>query len=382
MEFWRVRQSSRRAEVLVADRHPNLHTLTGKHLRHGWRCSEWHAGRIGDMEDMAGVPADSESVPSADLVLLVRQGAFGLPTACPACLPAYIYLKLAAISFEPQFTAVEPDSEDLPLLEYGDRVGFASDNGGIVEFLRSEKIVDLDAGLDENEKAELETCKAMMGSWVADASAYELWMRDNDRAAKAVYFSELPIALVHALDWKQRLAVMQRLGITPENVTARSEDIFRKASNAYSALSVLLDDHKFFFNGRPTSLDALVLGHLLFHLRVPFELSTLKGEILKHENLVNYVEELSKELLGGGETSPDSEFFPKAPPAPIRIKKAAKVTPPKPVRTEKDTRMRKRAKYFIITQLVAVLMYVVFAGIEVEESGDGAGEDDEGSFDE
>jgi len=271
---------------------------------------------------------------------------------------------------------VEPDSEDLPSMEYGDNVGFASENGGVVEFLRREHIVDLDAGLSDSEKAELETCKAMMESWVADASAYEVWLRDNDRQCKAVYFSELPWGLVQALDWKQRLAVMQRLGVTPENAAARSEELYRKASQAYSALSVLLGDQKFFFNNRPSSLDALVLGHLLFHVRVPFEVSTLKGEILKYQNLVNYAEHWCKQLLG---EEGDAAFLPKAPPPPSEKPVAKeKEKPAKKPRNEKDIIFKKRAKYFVIAQFVAVLMYVLFAGIEVDDGDeDDGGEDDE-----
>uniref|UniRef100_A0A7I4DHR1 Metaxin n=1 Tax=Physcomitrium patens TaxID=3218 RepID=A0A7I4DHR1_PHYPA len=253
---------------------------------------------------------------SVDLVLVTRPAGFGMPTVCPACLPVYLYLRLAAVSFREQVSAVEPDSVDLPCVEYGENVGFSSENGGVIEFLRKEKIADLDADLSDSEKAELETCKAMMESWVADASAFEVWTRDNDRQCKVVYFSELPWGLVQALDWKQRLAVMQRLGITPENTVARSEELFRKASNAYSALSVLLSDRKFFFNNRPTSLDALVLGHLIFHLRVPFEISTLKGEILKYQNLVDYAESWGKQLLDKQAILANPAFRPKAPPSP------------------------------------------------------------------
>ena len=319
---------------------------------------------------------------AADLVLVTRPGAFGLPTACPACLPAFLYLRLAAVSFQEQVTAVEPDSEDLPAVEYGESVGFASENGGVIEFLRRERIADLDAGLTDGEKAELETCKAMMESWVADASAYETWMRDNDTQCKAVYFAALPWGLAQALDWKQRLAVMQRLGVTSRNAAARADEMYRNASNAYSALSVLLSDQKFFFSNRPTSLDALVLGHLLFHMRVPFEVSTLKGEIFKHQNLVNYAESWSKQLLGEDEEFIDAAFQPKAPPPPpmnqtTQASKEKNSKSAKKEKSEKEIIFKKRAKYFVIAQVVAVLMYAVFAGFGFDDDGDDDGEDDE-----
>jgi metaxin len=49
------------------------------------------------------------------LVLVVRKSAHGLPTACPVCLPAYIYLRLANISFNTHYNLVNPDSGKLLL---------------------------------------------------------------------------------------------------------------------------------------------------------------------------------------------------------------------------------------------------------------------------
>jgi len=133
---------------------------------------------------------------------------------------------------------------------------------------------------------------------------------------------------------------------------------------------------RFFFNSRPSSLDALVLGHLLFHLKVPFEVSTLKGEILKYENLVNYAEHWSKKLLGEEE---DAAFRPKAPPPPpAKPVPKEREKPAKKPRNEKDITFKKRAKYFVIVQFVAVLVYVLLAGIEVDDGDeDNGGEDDE-----
>jgi metaxin len=42
--------------------------------------------------------------------LVARKPSFDLPTACPNCLPAYIYLKLAQLPFELAFNSTFPDS--------------------------------------------------------------------------------------------------------------------------------------------------------------------------------------------------------------------------------------------------------------------------------
>lgn len=44
------------------------------------------------------------------LTLVARKPCFGLPTACPNCLPAYIYLKFSKIPFSLEFNLIHPDS--------------------------------------------------------------------------------------------------------------------------------------------------------------------------------------------------------------------------------------------------------------------------------
>jgi metaxin len=261
-----------------------------------------------------------------------------------------------------------------------------------LEFLKREKIADLDAALTEGERAELESCKAMVESWIVDASLYEIWMRDNDKAVRKVYFAALPMGLSYALDLKQRHSVMQRLGVTTENAKSRGDELLRKAGMAYQALSVRLQDQKLFFGDRPTSLDALVLGHLLFHLNVSLEVSNLREEISKYPNLVTYAQSLKSQLLGGDDGVPMGSAFgnPKAPPRPppppptstthqsSSPDTSGKEKPANKSRNDKDKLFKKRAKYFVIAQFVAILIYVVFAGIDFEDDA----QDDDGSDDE
>lgn len=42
--------------------------------------------------------------------LVVRRPCFGLPTACPSCLPVFLYLRFANTPFHLDFNLVYPDS--------------------------------------------------------------------------------------------------------------------------------------------------------------------------------------------------------------------------------------------------------------------------------
>ncbi|CAM6087428.1 unnamed protein product [Calypogeia fissa] len=317
------------------------------------------------------------------LVLLLRTAAWGLPTACPVCLPSYLYLKLARIAFTPQYATFQPDSDDLPVLEYGDLVGFGNEPGGIFEILRRENIVDLDHGLADSDKADLNAYTAIVSSWLADALSYELWLKENDATVAVVYFSSLPWPINKAIDWKQRRSVMGRLGITSENVTERSAELYRKAAAAYEALAKRLGDQKYFVAGRATSLDAIFLGHILFLQQAPLEVSRLRQELNKHPNLLNYAEVMKTKVFGemGPPIMPKIRSSVTATSTASSMSRGSTGTSTKKnakTRTEKEKIFRKRAKYFIIAQVAAIMLYVVFAGIEVEDEGmedDGGVED-------
>ncbi|XP_031499583.1 mitochondrial outer membrane import complex protein METAXIN [Nymphaea colorata] len=318
---------------------------------------------------------------SENLVLVARKPCFGLPTGCPSCLPVYIYLKFSGMPFEVCFDTSKPDSEDIPSVEYGDYVAFNSEKGGTIEGLKEDGILDMDSKLLSHSIPEWLAMKAMIDSWLADALAYELWIGSGGSAVRQIYYSDLPWIIGKALHWKQTQAAKQRLGITMSNTAEREAEIFRKATKAYEALSAKLGENNFFFEDRPTSLDAAMLGHTLFVLHALSDSSTLRSQLTRHENLVRYSENLKVEFLEDSSTSvPRSPFEPSTSSMPSR-KSAPYGTSkpkskPKKEKTEEEKAFRRRAKYFLLTQLVAVLVFLTLMG--GSEEADIEVDDDEG----
>ncbi|XP_057796132.1 mitochondrial outer membrane import complex protein METAXIN-like isoform X2 [Salvia miltiorrhiza] len=210
------------------------------------------------------------------LTLVARKPSFSLPTACPNCLPAYIYLKFANIPFTLEFNLIHPDSDQIPFVESGDYVAYNNENGGVLQKLKEDDIVDLDA--EVSGIPEWVSFKVMVESWLADAVLYELWVGSDGKSAHKIYYSDLPWPIGNILYYKQVYAVKQLLGITSENAERREEEIYRRATVAYSALSARLREQTFFFEDRPTSLDAVFLGHALFTL-LALPVSTSNGYI-------------------------------------------------------------------------------------------------------
>ncbi|KAF5196458.1 Mitochondrial outer membrane import complex protein metaxin [Thalictrum thalictroides] len=319
----------------------------------------------------------------SEYVLVARKAGFGLPTSCPSCLPVYIYLRLSKVPFDLRFNLVHPDSDQIPYVECGAYVVYNNEKGGVIEGLKRDRIVDLDAGLPSQTIPEWLSTKAMITSWLADAVMYELWLGSDLNTAYKIYYSDLPWPIGKIIHFKQTLQAKQVLGINKGNAERREAEIYRRATMAYEALSTLLGEQKFFLENRPTSLDAVFLGHALFTLHVLPETSELRRTLLEHSNLLRYSENLKMEFLDVDTSSsslpqtpsdPSSSSAPRKPPSRWRTKPQSK---PKKEKTKEEKTLRRRAKYFLATQLIAVLIFFsLMTSSDAEDGGDDLDYDD------
>ncbi|KAF8698105.1 hypothetical protein HU200_035620 [Digitaria exilis] len=312
-------------------------------------------------------------------VLVARKPCFGLPTACPTSLPVLLYLRLAEVPFDIHVDTSFPDADHIPYVEFGDCVAFNNERGGVIEYLKEEKIVDLNSKHPSVSPADVVSTKAMVSTWLMDALQYELWVVTDGSIAHDIYFSDLPWPIGKTLHWKKARDVKQLLGITKLNAAEKEEEIYQKARAAYGALSLILGDQIFLFDNSPTDADALFLGHALFVLSALPDASVLRGTLQIYENLVNFVEHHKVRLLGdssspglGSSTSPSSS-------TPRKRASAGQSYKPKPrakkERTVEEKKFRQRSKYFLAAQLVAVLVFLSLMGVDSSELDDDDGID-------
>ncbi|KAK9269620.1 hypothetical protein L1049_001397 [Liquidambar formosana] len=327
-----------------------------------------------------------DEVKERELTLVTRKACFGLPTACPSCLPVYIYLRFAQVPFDLNFNLIHPDSDQIPYVESGAYVAYNNEKGGVIESLKDDGIVDLDSEL--HTVPEWLSTKAMIGSWLADAVMYELWVGSDGSSANKIYYSDLPWPIGKILFYKQMHVVKQLLGITKDNAERREAEIYRRATIAYGALSSRIGEETFFFENRPTSLDAIFLGHALFTLQALPETSVLRSKLLEHGNLVRYAEKLKTEFLEAGSSSSSVPLFHSNPSSSTPRRGPSNWSPkpqskPKREKTEEEKTFRRRAKYFLVTQLVSVLIFLSLvdgsndAEVELDDDdGEGLGYND------
>ncbi|CAN8257641.1 unnamed protein product [Cochlearia groenlandica] len=295
---------------------------------------------------------------TSDYTLVTRKPFFGLPTSCPNCLPAYIYLKLAKLTFELDFNSTFPDSDELPYFEDGTYVAYNNEDGGVIEKLKKDGIVNLDSQLQS--LPDYLSLKALLVSWLEEALTYELWVGTEGISAWKIYYSDLPWVISKVLFYKQMYMVKNRLGITKENAEQREKQIYKRASEAYEALSTRLGEQKFIFEDRPSSLDAIFLSHILFIIQVLPETSVLRCKLLELSNLVTYAEKLKSEFLESSSSSPSPPLH--AFPSSFSRKGSKPKSKPKTEKTEEEKKFKKRARFFLAAQFLAVVVYISVMG--------------------
>ncbi|RDX76203.1 Mitochondrial outer membrane import complex protein METAXIN [Mucuna pruriens] len=291
--------------------------------------------------------------------LVVRKPCFGLPTGCPQSLSAYIYLKFAQISFHLDFHLNHPHSDQIPYFEVGDCVAYNNEKEGIIDCLKKDVgVVDLDRGVSS--LPDWISTKAILTTWLADALTYELWLGCEGSSAYHIYYSDLPWPLGKILFRKKSHWVKLKHGITNDNAEVKKEEIYERAKSAYVALSNCLGEQNYLFENRPSSLDAIFLAHGLVILQALPESSILRIKFSEHTNLVRYVQQCKTELIEAA-PSPSSapQFHTNASSSASRSHSSSKPKDkPKREKTKEEKTFKRKAKYFVVAQLVAVVVFL------------------------
>ncbi|XP_061355851.1 mitochondrial outer membrane import complex protein METAXIN-like isoform X2 [Gastrolobium bilobum] len=275
-------------------------------------------------------------------------------------------------------------TDQIPYFENGDYVAYNNEKEGIIECLKRD-VGDLDS----------EVCslpgwmptKVMLTTWLADALEYELWVGCDASSAYNIYYSDLPWPIGKVLFWKKVHWVKQKHGITKDNGEVKEEEIYGRAKSAYDALSIWLGEGNYLFENRPSSLDAIFLAHALVVLQALPESSMLRINLLEHAILVRYVQQCKTELIEAGSfSSSDPYFHADASSSASRGRSTSSSKPkskPKREKTKEEKTFRRRAKYFVVSQLVAVALFLSITSgfgnngdVEIDDGFTGYGYDD------
>lgn len=223
--------------------------------------------------------------------------AFGLSSLSPFCVKAEILLKMAGLKYESVVTG-DPrrgPKGKLPAIE--DDGVLIGDSEAIRQHLERKYAVDFDAGLDEPARAVAHALLRMLEERTYWVGVYSRWIDKRFwPVTRAAVFGGLPPVIRGAVAGLVRRRIRQALrGQGTGRHTEAEIYAFGRADIA--AIAVQLGDRPYVMGGTPSSADATVFAFLAAVAIPPFD-TPLKDAMLRHDNLVAYVERLQARYFG------------------------------------------------------------------------------------
>lgn len=215
---------------------------------------------------------------------------FGLPEISPYVTKTEVQLKMAGLAYAKQQAMPDHSPKgQLPYIDDGD--ARVADSTFIRLHLEKTRGFDLDAALDERQRAEAWAIERMIENHFNWATGYARWLiPENFAKGPAHFFDGAPETIRDALreDVRGRVAETMRIaGLarhTPEEIT-------ELGARSLSALSMLLGWKPYLMGERPSGVDATAFAALA-GLLTPFFDSPLRQHALEFSNLVAYVDRM------------------------------------------------------------------------------------------
>jgi glutathione S-transferase len=224
---------------------------------------------------------------SSSLTLYATRPGFGLPDTSPFVLKTEVQLKMAGLVYE-RASAIPPQAPNgkLPFINDHDEV--VSDSTFIRAHVERKYGVDLDAGLDAQQRAQAWAIERLLEVHLYFAMVWFRWI-DPDNFAKgpANFANAAPEAERAALREQmqaRKLAELQAQGLG-RHAPQRIAELGRRSIDA---LAELLGNRPYFMGESPSAVDATAFG-MLASTVTPFFDTPLRGAVEARPNLVAYI---------------------------------------------------------------------------------------------
>jgi len=225
----------------------------------------------------------------SELVVHHLPGAWGLASVSPFCLKLDAWLRIAGVSHRSVIdgTPFGAPKGKLPYIEHdGNKLG---DSGFIIEYLKSQFLVDPDAALSPTERGVSLALRRLIEENLYWTMVFDRWAVDQNWALfKPIVLAGAPAALRPVIAVFARRGVRAQLRGHGMGIHAPPE-IHEIGRRDIEALANVLGDKPFFLGDAPTEIDAIAYGQLANIARTPIE-SPLKQEILRRENLAGFID--------------------------------------------------------------------------------------------
>ncbi|GAB6032013.1 hypothetical protein CHUAL_010388 [Chamberlinius hualienensis] len=203
-------------------------------------------------------------------------------------LSVQAFLRMCGLDFEIEMRKnaeqMSP-SGTIPFLKCGSFV--ISEFDPIVSFV-SNKGIRLSQHLDDAQQGDMRAYMSLVNSVLVNAELYISWCHKEtyEEVTKPRYSSFYPWPLNEILVWRKRNQMKRRLNAIGWKKKSLDE-IYNQVDECCRALSDRLNEGIYFFNNKPTELDALVFGHLFTLLTTSLLDDRLATIIRSYKKLVD-----------------------------------------------------------------------------------------------
>ncbi|XP_050430149.1 metaxin-2-like [Adelges cooleyi] len=215
------------------------------------------------------------------------------------CLAVKTFLKMLNLDFivEARENAeyMSPHRGKVPFIKAGQFLiaGFEP----IVNFAQT-KGYSLSTHLSETQKWDLRVYMSLVYNILLNAEIYVTWNHESTykEITKQRYSSVYPFPLNHLATYYKRQSMLSLLEVLNWKKKTLDE-VFKDVDKICESLSSVLGNKKYFFDEKPTELDALVFGHLFTIITTPLLNNRFATTVRNYDNLVKLCVRIETEFF-------------------------------------------------------------------------------------
>lgn len=225
------------------------------------------------------------------------------------CLATQAFLKMCGLKFSVE---MRPNAEHMspsgkvPFIRCGKFV--IADFEPIAAFVNAKGIY-LSNHLDNMQRADMRAYMSLINNVLMNAELYISWINSTilNEVTIPRFGSVFPWPLKHVLSYRKKREVIKKLAALGWKDKTLDE-VYTAVDNCCQALSERLDTQTYFFNNKPTELDALVFGHLFTILTTPLPENRLAKIVRTYANLVDLCQTIEQQYFE--RVTDDFSFLP------------------------------------------------------------------------
>ncbi len=227
---------------------------------------------------------------------------WGIADASPFCVKLESFLKINNIAytlgdFDMRSTIGKAPKKKIPFIvdENGKAMG---DSSLIIEALSKEHGIDMEASLNDEQRAISHAFRIMIDENLYFILVYSRWIDDTGWSVSFPTFFKKAPAIIRGLIGKKIRKDVTKKAYAQGIARHSHDEIYHKGAQDLKALSTLLGDNTWFFGANSPGLLDLWAHAMVINIIIPPIETDLKTQALKHKNLCDHAHRLQEQLYG------------------------------------------------------------------------------------